>query len=354
MRAMTSDRDRGEARMPAATAHEARLRLFQATRRPREIEHVQETAWGRVRIKGRLGQQHADVLEAIRYCAEAQATDGAGRMKLLVDPARVRRMTRQDGSTLRQVLDDLMSCVIEIIEPDHLAAAGHLIDTIDKARRGDDTLVTRHNPLDGGQRPLWRVVVGDVGMRLLMADLRLDRSPRPLAAMDHGVTAAIVRHVLTHRAEPAGGWTLDGLIRAVCGGIGDQALRDRRREVRADAGALAVLGLRIDGDRVRRVEHTRGSVEQTRDAVEHTRGSVEHTRDFDGPCKDFKAHKAFKALDRSPPLVGGSGPQSKSKEEESARPRGGARRTRHHDHDRQNLATTNTEPREKQVRHEEE
>ena len=291
--------------MPAATAHEARLRLFQATRRPREIEHVQETAWGRVRIKGRLGQQHADVLEAIRYCAEAQATDGAGRMKLLVDPARVRRMTRQDGSTLRQVLDDLMSCVIEIIEPDHLAAAGHLIDTIDKARRSsDDTLVTRHNPLDGGQRPLWRVVVGDVGMRLLMADLRLDRSPRPLAAIRQGVSAAVARHALTHRAEPAGGWTLDGLIRAVCSGeLGEQALRDRRREVRADASALAELGLLIEGDRIRRVEHTR-------DAVEHTRGGVEHTRDFDGPCQALKAHQAFKAVpDRSPPPVGGSAVQ---------------------------------------------
>jgi len=71
--------------------------------------------------------------------------------------------------------------------------------------------------------------------------------------------------------------------------MGEQTLRDRRREVRADVDALAAMGLRLDGCRVRRVEQTRDGVEQTRDGVEQTRDGVEQTRDLGGPCKDFKA-----------------------------------------------------------------
>lgn len=254
-KSISKQRTAGAAGLPTATVHESRLRLFQATRRPKMIETFQETSWGRVRIRGKLGQQHADLLESIRHCAEAQMIDQIGRIKLLVDPARVRKITGQEGATLQRDLDDLLSVVIEILEPEHLRCVGHLIDHVGKAQRGDGTYVTRSNPLGGrgGQRYLWRVTIGEAAMHMLAADLRIDYDPEAMAKIDHGVTAAVVRLARTHRDEPAGGWTLDGLIMAVAGNLSDQALRDRRRELRADAQVLESMGLRLDGDRLRRL-----------------------------------------------------------------------------------------------------
>jgi len=52
-----------------------------------------------------------------------------------------------------------------------------------------------------------------------------------------------------------GGWTLDGLILAVAGTLelDDQTMRNRRREARKSAAALADIGIVIEADRVRRV-----------------------------------------------------------------------------------------------------
>lgn len=239
-------------KMPTTTSHESRLQIFQPTRRPQRMTREFTNAWGRVRITGRLGQAHCDVLQAIRYCAQRHDETGDGRIKLLVDPAAVRRTARQmSGSTLRTIIDDLLGAVVQIIEPTELACTGHLIDHIDEARRKDNTPVTRENPLTGGERAMWRVDVGLAGMRLLEADFGLYYNPAPIAGLQHGISQAVTRHVLTHTQQPSGGWKLDGLIEAVAGGCDSTALRHRRRELRTDAAALAEMGIAIDGDRVR-------------------------------------------------------------------------------------------------------
>ena len=250
---------------PTTTAHAVRLCLFQATRRPRQLRgEAVKTPWGAVRITGRLGQQHADVLEAICYEREKKGELEDGRIKLLVDPARVRRRAGQtSGDGFRQVLDELMSAVIEIIEPEKLACSGHLIDHIDKARRADGSYITRENPL-GGERHLWRVEIGKALCTLVAGDIWIGYDPAGIARLDHGISQAVARHVLSHKTQPRGGWTLDTLIRAVAGSeIGDKALRDRRYELRLEAAALRDIGIEIDdGDRVRRVEQMPGGVEQ--------------------------------------------------------------------------------------------
>ena len=40
---------------PTATALEHRLRLFQATRRPKYIDQLIVTPWGKIMVQGRLG-----------------------------------------------------------------------------------------------------------------------------------------------------------------------------------------------------------------------------------------------------------------------------------------------------------
>lgn len=247
---------------PTTTTHAIRLCLFQATRRPVQEKGVEVlTPWGKIRRWGRLGQQHADVLEAICYCRERRGDLEDGRIKLLVDPARVRRRSGQtSGQRFSEVLKELEQAVIEIIEPQRLACSGHLIDHISKAVRSDGTPLTRHDPLTRGERPLWRVELGKAFCTLIAGDVWIGYDPTPIAALRHGISQALARHVLTHKRAPAGGWTLDGLIRAVSGEeLSEQQLRDRRREVRGDSDALAGLGIEIEAGRVRRVEQRPGA-----------------------------------------------------------------------------------------------
>ncbi|SMC28257.1 hypothetical protein SAMN02746041_03214 [Desulfacinum hydrothermale DSM 13146] len=238
--------------MPTATVHQIRLRLFQATRRPKHISREIVTAWGKVRVVGKLGQTHADLLEAMLKEAERKAfvhdTDGNTRIKLLVDPAKAKKTARQrSGSTLKCILQELMSALIEIMEPEELRCIGHLIDHVDIATRRDGTHITRPNPL-GGEREMWRVIIGQAAMRLIEQDLRLYYNPAPIARLRHGISQAVARMVLSHNTQklPKNGWKLDTLLQQVCGHLTPGQLRDRRREVRADAQYLAKLGIVLE------------------------------------------------------------------------------------------------------------
>ncbi|MHB1532766.1 hypothetical protein [Acidithiobacillus sp.] len=240
--------------VPASTAYQARLMIFQPTRRPHALAQLIQTAWGKHRVKGRLGQQHADVLEAILHSGTTPRRLGDdGRIKILVDPAEVRRKSRQDGTTLQRVLDDLMQAIIEIIEPDHLAGIGHLIDHIDWARRPSGAYLTKVAP--GGavnrERRQWRVELGKMLCRLVDSDLWISRDPYPIAAMRHGISQAVARHVLSHKVSPKGGWRLDGLITSVAGSLPPQQQRNRRREIYQDVEALLSLGIMLNDGRIR-------------------------------------------------------------------------------------------------------
>lgn len=266
---------------PTTTVHQARLRLFQPTRRPVILPEnkVIPTAAGAILIReGRLGQQHADVFEAILRYAERQVELEDGRYKLLVDPAVIRRVARQSStSTYNKVLKELMATVIEIIEPKRLACLGHLIDHMENAEKKDGTAITRHDPLTKKKRNLKRIEIGKAASSLIQTDLLLHYDPAPIAALRHGISQAVVRWVLGHSKEPNGGWHLDTVIEAVCGrGISSQQLRDRRRELCADAEALACIGVSVNGGRVWSVEHKPGGRTQSRRNVEHKPEGVEH------------------------------------------------------------------------------
>lgn len=243
-------RDDKKETLPVATAHQSRLRLFQATRRPKNIEEIIETAWGKIRIKGRLGQQHADIVEAILSAHEKHAKLEDGRIKILIDPYQIMKVSRQTSwSTFKKNLDDLMQALIEIKEPANLRCIGHLIDHIDIAVRKDGTAITKNNPL-GGVREMWKVEIGKAGSMLIENDLRLFYKTELIAGLRHGISQAIARHVLTHKTQPPGGWHLDTLINAVSGEQIETSLRHRRRELREDADDLAALCIIIHKQRV--------------------------------------------------------------------------------------------------------
>ena len=260
---------------PTATVSEYRLRLFQATRRPKLINQLIVTPWGKVRVQGRLGQAHADVFEAICYEREVKAELEDGRIKLLVDPFKVRKRAGcASGSAFQKIKVELQTAYIEIFEPIEKACEGHLVDHIEKACRKDGSIITRKNPLTSSERHLWRVELGKAFCKLIECDIWVGYDPSILTAFEHGISQAIVRHVLTHRTMPSGGWRLDGLIQAVAGELSAHSNRHRRREIRAEAAVFKKAGIVIDGDRVFK---NFGSVQQTPGSVQQTPGSVQQT-----------------------------------------------------------------------------
>lgn len=244
----TSENDKPH--FPTATALEHRLGFFQPTRRPKHKKQTVETPWGIIKIDGRLGQQHADVFESICFEREKKAELEDGRIKLLVDPARVRHRARiVSGEQFSSICNELQTALLQILEPTEKACSGHLIDHLDFAMRHDGSGITRRNPL-GGERGLWRVELGKAFCKLVEKDIWVGHDPGRVAALESGIAQAIARHLLTHATTPNGGWKIDGLIRAVAGDLSDENVRHRRREIRLDAPGLAALGFIVADDRM--------------------------------------------------------------------------------------------------------
>ncbi len=87
--------------------------------------------------------------------------------------------------------------------------------------------------------------------RLVDSDLWISRDPYPIAAMRHGISQAVARHVLSHKeVSPKGGWRLDGLLASVTGPLSAQQQRNRRREIHQDVEALLRLGINLHDGRV--------------------------------------------------------------------------------------------------------
>lgn len=223
-----------------------RLRIFEASQRPScRVGDWQESSWGRSRVYNRLGQRHADVLEAILYCAEGAKCDESGGVKLLVDPAKIRKTLSDTRYSLEQIwclLRELMSCVIEI-DTEHFRLMGSLIHSVATAKGA-----TRRNPLNQGQRHLWTVRLGAVYSLLLKGCISIGYDPAPLARLQSGISQAVARFLLSHdpQRQPNGGWRFETLMDAVGVPRTSQDHRNARRRLRKDAERLQALGILFD------------------------------------------------------------------------------------------------------------
>lgn len=241
---------------PTTTVHQSRIRVFEPTRRPRHCQRDITTPWGTVSVTGKLGQGHADVLEAMCHQLEDWRRTEKGAIELLIDPYKLRKTANGgkvgSGTQLDVILLDLMQAILDIEIPNRrLRVRGHIVDEI------VDSKITKHSHgfgkgrKQGEERHLSKVTLGRAFVGLVGRDLLLHYDPKPIAALQNGVSQAIARHIATHKTDPSGGWYLDTLIDAVGAGEAGK-LRNRRRDVREDAEGLRCLGILIEGDRVRR------------------------------------------------------------------------------------------------------
>lgn len=238
---------------PTSTALQARVALFQPSQRPtlQKNKHL-TTSYGECSVTGRLGQRHADLLEALLFCAERKREINDGGIELLVDPAQVRKTlsdSRYSYEQIEKLLVELRTATITIRATNlDFPVIGGLIDHVIPSP------MTRHDPLTGGERSLWRVRLGIALVMLLENDLALYYQPAPLARLKHGVSQAVARHVLTHKNTPAGGWQMDTLIKAVYGNQPTAAtIRKSRFNLKQDIEKLAEIGIEIDSkNRIKR------------------------------------------------------------------------------------------------------
>lgn len=241
----------GNAVTPTSTTAQARVVLYQPSQRPRLREgDWAETSFGRCRVTGRLGQRHCDLVEAILYCAERRRDVSDGGVELLVDPARVRKTlsdSRYSFTQIEKLLAELRAATIVIETPQFdFPIIGGLIDHVIPSP------MTRPDPLTGGERNMWRVRLGVALVMLLEHDLSLYYDPAPIARLQHGISQAVARHILTHKFEPAGGWYLDTAITAVAGKVSGSNLWNARNRLREDAEGLRAIGLEVENDRIRK------------------------------------------------------------------------------------------------------
>lgn len=275
--------------LPSTTVLQSRLKIFQATRRPKFLKDEKfVNIWGTLVVTGKLGQGHADVLEALLYCAEAQATLEDGRFKILIDPYIVRKYANVSSTKeLISFMDDLMMAIIHFDYFSHkkkhqCVGAGHLIDHWQIAKRSNGDKITRKNPLNQGQRPLLRIEIGKVLSNFILDDTWITVNPNNIAKLKNGVSQAVARYVRGQHTEPRGGWILDNLLVKLTGvEPNSQQIRDRRRELRKEIVGLELAGTSLIGNRIHKskkvienhkntssVEQTSGRVEQILDGVE--------------------------------------------------------------------------------------
>lgn len=243
-------------KLPTTTVSLSRLQIFQPTRRPiMFIEKEIETSWGRAVVTGKLGQSHADVLEAVLYTAKEHGICDDGRYKVLVDPYQV-KIHAALGSTTRMndLLNDLMMAEIELDFPiskgKNCKSIGSLIEKIQDAETAIGEKLTKLNPLNGNVRSLLKIELGKVLTDIINSDVPKTRDPIQIAKLDKGICQALIRFIESQLNVPSGGWILNNLIKVVAGEISSQQMRDRKREIISRADVLKTFGITIAADRV--------------------------------------------------------------------------------------------------------
>lgn len=242
------------------TSLQSRVPLFQATLKPVMLNNEQfKTAWGSVEIHGRLGQVHANVLEALLFASEKNVSDENGLTKILVDPYQVRIRAKVNNNTqLKKIMTELMAAVITIQDNNSKFKfqTGHLIDTFSEAKNSNGETIEVHNKAsklknaNAKTRSMWTIKIGASLRELLNNDFNISRDPQAIASIKSGVCQAVLRHCLTHSKKQFNGMLIDTLIRIVCGGaskgLSQTEMRNRRRELRRGAGAMMKLGVAVN------------------------------------------------------------------------------------------------------------
>jgi hypothetical protein len=240
-------------KIPTATVLPARLRMYQPSKKARNIKQVFETKYGICEVDGRIGQVHADLIEAL-FTNAIKTREIDNFIEIMIDPYKVRKClseTEYSYQTLNNILKDLMKTVITIKAKDSkkndFIAMGTVISSV---RQLEKEIENKSVEILGKKRKLWVVRLGDVYCQLIEKDIHLHYKTEPINKLKSGITQAIIRFLLTHKDKPNGGWTLDYCIKSVAGEECTAAkMTEYRQAVRKEIDGIKNCGFVFENDR---------------------------------------------------------------------------------------------------------
>ena len=232
-----------------ATVHENRFNIFQPTDRPAEKTTIMQVKNGTIKVTGKLGQVHKDILEHIKHNHIKYGYTQDGRLAFLIDLYQLRKVLGKGNSlysyeTLNRMLKDLITTTIEF-DTETMKITGNFLAQITESK-----VEVSHSKL-GTIRKLTRIEFSILGTALVEQDIKLFYDPIPIIQLKYGISKAIARYCLSHKNQPNGGWKIDTILKAILGEDAKlQAIRDAKRFLRKDADQLAKCGITIKNDRV--------------------------------------------------------------------------------------------------------
>jgi hypothetical protein len=232
------------------TESQNRLPIFEPSNKPREGVRVFEGKYGRLTVKGRLGQPHKNLLEVILWKKELHDyfKDGKSKyLKVLYDEEKIRRYLSQKSiysyERYRILLEDMIRTVITL-ETEKLKTQGTLIMQIDESPVLKP--VKSRSPIIPKQVPLVTIKFGAVATALIENELKFTYDPKPIMQLRSGISQAIVRYLRTHKDHPPAGYHLRALLENLEKQMEDKKWWEIRRYLKEDAEKLEELGIVIN------------------------------------------------------------------------------------------------------------
>jgi len=224
-----------------------RLPVFQPSLQAEFQTRVFENRYGKITIKGNIGQAHKNVLETILYKRKAYTTKPC--LRILYDEYEVRRYLSRSSEysydTYKKLIEDMIRTYIKL-ETDELTIEGTLIARKITAKNYSRKSRSNLPGLKGKQVHFAVIELGDVASLLFEKELRFVYDPKPIMELRSGISQALVRYLRTHRRHPAAGYHLKELIENLVDNVEGQRWKNIRRFLKKDAEKLEGLGVRID------------------------------------------------------------------------------------------------------------
>jgi hypothetical protein len=243
-----AEKRRNQPDIGVATITLNRLPVFQPTLRAKYREEAYESPYGRITIKGRLGQNHKSLLETILYLRKLYDLDEENmRLRVLYNEYEVKKHLTTGSTTYnykgyKQLIEDMKQAHVSV----GTIASGPIIKEI---RPSDNySRKTKGNlpVIKGKEIPYMIVEFGSVINYLIAKELRFTYDPRAILQLQNGISQAVTRYVKTHKNHPGAGYHLKTLVEALTGNIEGQDWWNIKRLLKKDVEGLKALGITID------------------------------------------------------------------------------------------------------------
>ena len=230
-----------------------RLPIFQPTLRAEYREASFESPHGRITVRGRLGQNHKTLLEAVLYLRKLYDLDEENmRLRVLYDEYEVKKHLTKGATTYsyegyKQMLEDMKQAYVILEAREQMQIIeGNLIKGIKPSNNYSKKSKGNLPPVKGKNIPYVILEFGEVVSYLFSKELKFTYDPRPIANLRSGISQAVARYLQTHRSHPPAGYHLRQLIEILEGKMENKRWWTVKEYLKEDAKYLRQLNIDID------------------------------------------------------------------------------------------------------------